>query len=425
MQTIFLKAPNIVQPLFTDRVFKRKPLELLPKTDRWRKQADLINLSSEARIKLEWLIFYETAGQHNVYATAHHFSITPKTVYKWLRRFDNGHVDRLEERSRAPNHVRQWEVTLIEEARIKKLRTQHLHWGKNKLKTRYATVYGQNISAWKIERVIRKHQLYPNQTKADQIAHRQKKARANPKLKIKDLTIEPRLWFLIHIDTIILYVGKVKRYIITACDHTGKFGYARMYATKSSRSAQDFLYRLYYLIEHDPKFGPINIQTDNGSEFEGEFDQALTQMAIPHWYSRVATPKDNSIVERFNQTLEYEWLYDGHSHSETDRFNKELTDWLVEYNFVRPHQSLDYLTPMAYVQNQLEHTRQINQSLLPMWSARTDSSHPCYSVIYLGRGAYAENITTTQSTKDCPYHQSHLAQMASSWSPSSRQSSAW
>ena len=31
-------------------------------------------------------------------------------------------------------------------------------------------------------------------------------------------------------------------------------------------------------------------------------------------------------------------------------FNRNLTDWLIEYNFNRPHQTLDYLTPIEFTQ---------------------------------------------------------------------------
>jgi len=40
-----------------------------------------------------------------------------------------------------------------------------------------------------------------------------------------------------------------------------------------------------------------------------------------------------------------------------------LTEWLVEYNFERPHQSLDYLTPIEFTQ---KYTK-----VLPMWSSST------------------------------------------------------
>ena len=31
-----------------------------------------------------------------------------------------------------------------------------------------------------------------------------------------------------------------------------------------------------------------------------------------------------------------------------ERFNRDLTEWLVEYNFRRPHQTLGYLPPISF-----------------------------------------------------------------------------
>ncbi len=49
---------------------------------------------------------------------------------------------------------------------------------------------------------------------------------------------------------------------------------------------------------------------------------------------------------------EYEWLYDGNLDLDCNTFNQNLTEWLIEYNFNRPHQSLDYLTPMEYIEGE-------------------------------------------------------------------------
>ncbi|MBU0477845.1 transposase [bacterium] len=54
-------------------------------------------------------------------------------------------------------------------------------------------------------------------------------------------------------------------------------------------------------------------------------------------------------MERFNGTFEYEWLYDCNLTTDCDEFNPAVTNWLIEYNFNRPHQALDYLTPMRYI----------------------------------------------------------------------------
>jgi transposase InsO family protein len=364
MQIRDIKAPCVYDPsVHGIKVFKQKSLVLQDKPTRWRGIADKMNLSSEGRLRLEWMIFYETVAGHDSYATAKHFSITPKTFYKWYKRFDNGKVKLLEEKSRRPKNTRQWQVTPQEECRIMKLRKKHMRWGKKKIKKLYKDEYGLVISSWKVERVIRRHDLYPDQIKAEK--QRNKLKNATKRNRIQKLEMKDEHWFLIHLDTIIIYWGSLKRYILTACDHHGKVAYARMYSTKSSRSAKDFLYRLHYLIDADI----LNIQTDNGSEFFAEFEEALKALAIHHWFSRPRTPEDNSVVEKFNQTLQQEWLDDGHFNPVIRDFNVDLTEWLVEYNFIRPHQALDYMNPYEY----LEHTLRKQRKLLPMYSASADS----------------------------------------------------
>jgi transposase InsO family protein len=362
MQARKIECPNYYDPVINGiKLFKQKPITLQDKPTRWRGIADKINLSPEGRLRLEWMIFYETAGNYDAYHTAKHFGIAPKTFYKWFKRFDNGKVSKLQDEKKRPKNVRQWEVTAIEECRIMKLRKEKMHYGKLKIQRRYLKKYGEEISTWKIERVIRKHNLYPNQVKAEK--QRNKLKNTAKKNRIQKLNIKEEHWFLLHLDTIVIYWGSVKRYILTAIDHHGKVAYARMYTTKSSRSAKDFLYRLRYVIDADI----LNVQTDNGSEFFAEFEEALQQLLILHWFSRPRTPKDNSAVERFNKTLQEEWLNDGHFTPNINEFNGALTEWLIEYNFERPHQTLDYLTPFEY----LEIILQEQQKLLPMYSART------------------------------------------------------
>jgi hypothetical protein len=61
-------------------------------------------------------------------------------------------------------------VTLAQEDRIRQLRNRCPYYGKNKLKVLYEKEYFEQISAWKIERVIRKHKLCPDKQKAEKIA---------------------------------------------------------------------------------------------------------------------------------------------------------------------------------------------------------------------------------------------------------------
>ncbi len=56
-------------------------------------------------------------------------------------------------------------------------------------------------------------------------------------------------------------------------------------------------------------------------------------------------------VERFNRTLQEEWLQEGNFHFELDKLNRSLNNWLIEYNFHRPHASLNYENPLAFFDN--------------------------------------------------------------------------
>jgi transposase InsO family protein len=39
----------------------------------------------------------------------------------------------------------------------------------------------------------------------------------------------------------------------------------------------------------------------------------------------------------------------GNTTPDTDEFNRRLTEWLIEYNFRRPHQALGYSTPINFI----------------------------------------------------------------------------
>jgi len=143
---------------------------------------------------------------------------------------------------------------------------------------------------------------------------------------------------------IVIYWNGLKRYIFTAIDYYSKIALAFMYKSKSSLNAKDFLEKLYYLFD-----GKIeNLQTDNGSEFQGMFEKAAKKLNLEHYFNRVKTPKDNPVNERFNRTLKEEFLQLGDFHSDPQIFSPKLGKWLEEFNFRRPHEALDYKTSIEF-----------------------------------------------------------------------------
>ena len=313
------------------------------------------NLSKTAHRRLKWMDYHHQG--YTVAQTCRYFGIAPKTFHKWRKRYNPNDLTSLEEKSRRPKRTRIWQVTREEERRILALRARYIRYGKMKLSVIYETIYQEPISSWKIQRVITKHHLYyhPKKNKLTQA----KRARSGLKKRITELKKEPRSGFLIAVDTICLNVYGQRRYILTGIDVHGKIAFARMYPGHGSAYAADFLKRLHYLLD-----GKIeNIQTDNGSEFAKYFEKAATELKLTHYHSRIRTPKDNAFDERFNRTLQDEFIALGHLTSDCGIFNKELTEWLIEYNFHRPHQTLQYLTPIQF---------EVNYSkVLPMYPSST------------------------------------------------------
>ena len=325
------------------------------KHERWRKQVESLRLSKEAKNRLEWMIYHE--AEKNASLTCRHFGISPKTFYKWKNVFDEKNLHTLETRSRAPTHSRQKQITPLEEERVVTIRTEHIRWGKMKLAQHYKNIYGEVISSWKIQYTIRKYKIYFNPKKNAQT--QAKRTRSKAKKRITELKKQPFPGFLLALDTIILYWNGVKRYIITAIDTTSKIAFARMYTTKSSKNAADFLQRMMYLLDHEV----WNTLHDNGSEFYKHFAETVSDLKLDEYWSREHTPKDNPVCERFNRTIKDEFISLGNMNTDPLMFNRNLTEWLVEYNFVRPHQTLDYQTPWQYYEKA--------NKLLPMYSSRT------------------------------------------------------
>ena len=335
MKTAWEKTRFFLKP-------KDKPL-----SDKWTLLRNLARktLSHQAQLKLEWIIFYNTQTSKNAKGTALHFGICRKTLHKWLGRFDETNLRTLEEKSKAPFNIRKRDISLHQETRIISLRQAHMRWGKMKLQRLYIREHDEYITSWKIQKVIESRNLYYDKQKAAK--RRQKRLRQQPKNRITKLPISKDINYLWHVDTVILTLtAGGYRYLLTAIDQVSKLAYARLYPSHHSKHARDFLLRLEYLTDKSI----VNIHHENGSEFARDFTIACRELNLPQWYSRVRTPKDNAVLERFNRTIQEDFVDTWDVDCENiDDFNRKLTDWLVEYNNIRPHETLAYQTPLEYI----------------------------------------------------------------------------
>jgi len=339
------------------RAARKRLLAPFDRAVHWRKVAKVLKLSKKACLRLEWIIYYYFTAEKNASLTCRHFGISRKLFYTWFNRFDETNLRTLEDLSKTPKKTRQKEITGDEELRIVHLRKAHIRWGKMKLKRLYLNTYGENISSWKIQYTIQKYKLYYHPLKNKKL--QEKRRRNQSKKRITELKRQPFTGYLIALDVIVVYWNGLKRYILTAIDTVSKIPFARMYTSKSSRNAADFLRRYFYLMDNSV----LNALHDNGSEFHKEFIQACKDLGISQYWSRNHTPTDNPITERFNRILQDEFIALGNFNPDPVQFNKGLTEWLIEFVFVRPHQTLGYDTPWQFYQK-------INK-VLPMYPSRT------------------------------------------------------
>ncbi|MDR0579526.1 MAG: integrase core domain-containing protein, partial [Campylobacteraceae bacterium] len=84
------------------------------------------------------------------------------------------------------------------------------------------------------------------------------------------------------------------------------------------------------------------ILSDNGTEFKKEFDALLQEKRLTRCFTYPRSPKMNAHNERFNRTLQEQFVdyNDDLLFTDIDLFNEKMADWLILYNTKIPHHSL-------------------------------------------------------------------------------------
>jgi hypothetical protein len=93
------------------------------------------------------------------------------------------------------------------------------------------------------------------------------------------------------------------------------------------------------------------VLTDNSSEFRKHFDGELRRLHMIHYYTYPKIPKMNAHLERFNRTIQEEFI-DYHSFLllNPDNFNRRLIDYLIFYNTERVHCAFqNKLSPVQFM----------------------------------------------------------------------------
>ena len=139
----------------------------------------------------------------------------------------------------------------------------------------------------------------------------------------------------------------LKMYILTYIDEVSDYALAMAVPQLTSRAAKLFFEKCLTLTP----FSIEKIITDNGSEFKGEFEHMLSDTQIVHLWTYPSTPKMNAVCERFNRTIQEQFVdyHEGLLFDDLDLFNVKLADWLITYNAIRPHKELELKIHVQYI----------------------------------------------------------------------------
>jgi len=307
----------------------------------------------EAEFRLKVVEYHK---QYGTKAAVSAYDVSKATIYRWRKRLakSQGLLTSLIPDSRSPRKKRFMLVDPKIISYIKTLRTDHPHLGKEKIKPFLDQFCLENslriISVSTIGKIIKRYNIFPY--KPGRVYHDPSSRFAQEKINYKHkarYSPKPENIGYLEVDTVTFFINNIKRYIINAVDIKLKFQFSYTYSNLSSRTALDFFRKIEAV--YPIKDGIHTVQTDNGLEFIGLFDQCLKQKQIKHIFIYPRCPKINGFVERANRTLKEEFA----DHNQQtllislEQFNKKLIEYLVWYNTERVHKSLGNLSPINYL----------------------------------------------------------------------------
>lgn len=295
------------------------------------------NLSERAKQRLKILDWHRKHSK-NISLTARHFGLTRYTVRNWQKKLAQLGPRGLNDKSHRPKHLRQPRTSLEIVSEVVRLRKQYPAWSKYKIQALLPARLKTSVST--IGRILKRKGLINKK-----VSLKRHKAAKNPRKRFPRGFRVSCLGDMIQMDTkYIMTIGGRKFYQFTAIDVLGKIRVLRIYPSLTSRNGARFLQECIDSFDFETK----NIQTDNGSEFLGEFDRLCKQLNIPHYFILPRHPKQNTYVETSHSADEKEFYKQGNVSPLLEVMQKRIIEWQNTWNKIRPHESLNYLTPEAY-----------------------------------------------------------------------------
>ena len=138
-------------------------------------------------------------------------------------------------------------------------------------------------------------------------------------------------------------IGRV--YLQNVVDTYGSYAFGKLYTSKQPETAADILYDRVLPFYESHGLAVEHILTDNGREYCGRpmvhpYQIFLELHDIEHRRTKVATPRTNGFVERFNKTVLDEFVREAFRdkfYASVEELQVDFDKWLDFYNNERPH----------------------------------------------------------------------------------------
>jgi transposase InsO family protein len=307
----------------------------------------MITLTAKHRLKV--LTFWK---QYGLKAALAAFGISRRTLYGWQATFvkGNNQPEALNEKPKRPKTVRKRAWPQVVTDQIRQLRDEHPNLGKDKIQVFIAPFCKENKlpcpSVSTIGNLIRDMgglRKFPVKVRHNGqiVARKRAKVVRKPKQFVADYPGHCGSF-----DTVERHIYGTRRYIITFTDVYSRFSLAWATNSHASLAAKEFFNLTTFLFPFPLQY----VLTDNGSEFMKHFDAELRSLHLTHWHTYPKTPKMNSHCERFNRSIQEEYIdYHEPELLDPNKFNAGLMKHLLWHNTERPHWGLKLQTPTQFI----------------------------------------------------------------------------
>ncbi len=268
--------------------------------------------------------------------------VSLRTVYKWRRRYHDGGLAALRDRSSQP-HRSPARTSDAGEATVVTLRKQ---------KRTYDRIAEQTgLSRSTVARILLRHGLnrWRDLEPAEPVIRYERESPGEIlHMDIKKLGKFNRMGHRVtgdrHGQSSTRGIGW--EFVHVAIDDHSRIAFSQVLESEKKHDATAFLIAA---VAWYKSLG-IRIQrlmTDCGSCYRSKaFNKVCQALAIKHIYTKPYTPKTNGKAERFIQSSLREWAYAQAYHT-SDQRKQELPYWLHHYNWHRPHAGIKRKSPIS------------------------------------------------------------------------------